>query len=648
MNNQQIPVPTSPNTSAIGDLSNANITTQVVPAAEAANTDQTLPNTLTPTPASQLPEIQPIAVQNAIGGEATQPIAAVQNTNNILQQQNVGSASQVHGSALYSSPVLPNQEVEAPVNNIAQEEQGVSLNTASMSDLGSPQLASPKVLQPAVNQGEVLIPQASLNSGQALGNEIAAPSQAASEVVYTPLDALAAQSSNEAGDGRKDKKSGTLFKILFFVVAFVVLIGGIIIVGSKILSNLNPKPPVDDPVAPDEKVELTYWGLWEEEEVMKNAFSDFEKANPGIKVNYLKQSQTEYLARLKTSINGGSGPDLLRYHASWTPMLSSYLANIPEDVMTTSEFKQTFYKVYREQLLIGDKIYGIPLMYDGFALYFNRDYFDMAGIDVPRTWSDVKIAANKLTVPSKKSQRNDRSIERAGIALGNASNIDHFAEIVGLMMYQNGGDPHHPNSVEAREALTYYTDFYNEDKVWSSLLPNSTVAFARGEAAMAIFPSWRAQEISKMNPSLKFGFAPIPKIGAEKTTYASFWVEGVSKTSNKQKEAWKLLQFLSSSEVMKKMYSDQKLSRKFAELPSRIDLRDFIEEDYYSSSFLEDASTAHVGYINSFTHDNAINDEMVYHYLQAIEMISNNKGVDKAAEQLSNDVSKTLKKYSLQ
>jgi len=640
MNDKPIPAPTSPNSQTLGDLSGANVTTQVVPPEGGVSVTPATPPTVaqddlitpTSTPASQSPEVQPIAIQNE-GVSSTVP-----------------PTGQVHGESLYTSPVLPNQEIEAPANNNIQGEQSVSLNTASMSDLGSPQLASAPQPPPTLNQEVIATPQQTLGTEQVLEHEISAPSQPTG-VVFTPPGVSPTQVVDETGDDVKKKKSGGLFKVLFFTMAFVILIGGITIVGSKILSSFKPDPPVIDPNGPTEPqnaVELTYWGLWEEAEVMKNAFSEFEKANPGIKVNYLKQSKTEYLSRLKTSISNGDGPDLFRYHASWIPMMSSYLANVPENVMTIDEFKQTFYKVYRDQLIISNKIYGIPLMYDGLALYYNRDYFDMAGVDVPRTWSDVKIAANKLTVPSKKTQRNDRSIERAGIAMGNASNTDHFAEIVSLMIYQNGGDPHDPNSIEAKEALTYYTDFYNEDKVWSSLLPNSTIAFARGEAAMAIFPSWRAQEISKMNPGLRFGFAPIPKIGAEQIAYAAFWVEGVNKAGNNQKEAWKLLQFLSSSDIMKKMYSDQKLSRKYAELPSRIDLKDSIEEDYYSSSFLDDAPNAKSSYINSFTYDDAINDQLVSHYYQAIQMINNNKGVDKAADQLSKDVSKTLRKYSLQ
>jgi multiple sugar transport system substrate-binding protein len=408
--------------------------------------------------------------------------------------------------------------------------------------------------------------------------------------------------------------------------------------------NQSGAQPVAEPKT------ITYWGLWEQTDQFKTVIADFEKQNPGIKVSYLKQNHVDYRERLQTSINSGSGPDIFRFHASWTPMLAQNLDSMPSSVFSLSQFQQTFFPIASVQLQVNNKIVGVPLMYDGLALYINTEIFRQAALAEPTTWAELKSAAKQLTVLDENGQ-----VERAGLAIGNASNVEHFSDILGLLILQNGGDPNNPTTSQVADALTFYTDFYKKDSVWSDKLPTSTVAFARGEVAMMFAPSWRVHEVKAMNPEfVDFKIIPTPIVGDQKITWGTFWAEGVSSKSANKKEAWDLLKYLSSAEVMRSRYNEQSKTRLFGELYSRKDLADELINSQDSmtknlvSAYLQDAQYASNWYLNSYTHDSGINDLIIDYYRDAVNAVLRGSSSSEALLTAGRGASQVLTQYGVQ
>lgn len=100
---------------------------------------------------------------------------------------------------------------------------------------------------------------------------------------------------------------------------------------------------------------ITYWGLWEPSEVLSQVLADFEAANPGVKVDYIKQTHLDYRERLQTAVASAQGPDLFRFHASWTPMLAEELAPLPSSIMSSAQYRETFFPIAAEQLQVDRK-----------------------------------------------------------------------------------------------------------------------------------------------------------------------------------------------------------------------------------------------------------------------------------------------------
>ena len=437
------------------------------------------------------------------------------------------------------------------------------------------------------------------------------------------------------------------FKYLPFLVGGLVLIGIVWFVIGKLMGGKSEtvapstKAPATRKTVPAEQASLTYWGLWEPDNAVRGVLDKFEEANPGTKVSYVKQSHKDYRERLQTAIASGNGPDTFRYHASWTSMLSEELAAMPQSVMSASEYQQTFYPVAAKMLNIDGQIVGIPLMYEGLGLYYNKEMMTAANSEPPSTWAEVKTLANKLTV------RDGDNLKRGGMAIGNASNVEHFADILGLLMLQNGADPANPSSKESQDALAFYTNFVKEDKVWDDKLPSSTVAFARGDAAMMLAPSWRAHEVKAMNPNLNFGIVPLPRLGDDRLAWASFWAEGVSSKSKNKDKSWELLKFLSSKEIQQELYSAQSQIRSFGEIYSRVDLANELAGDELVSPFLEDAPSASGWYLSSYTHDNGVNDLLIKYYGDAINAVLSGKSVEDSLTTVNQGTQQTLRQYGV-
>ena len=437
-----------------------------------------------------------------------------------------------------------------------------------------------------------------------------------------------------------------ILKYLFFGLVGLLVVGGVVFGIMRFLGGAEPAPTTDQPSDPGavpraEGVVLTYWGLWEPESVMQSVFDDFQEQT-GIMVDYRQQSPQDYRTHLQSAIVAGSGPDVFRFHATWVPMFREELAPLPSRIMSVAEYEQTFYPIFSQQLQHNGQLVGIPLMYDGLGLYYNVDILRTANEEVPETWAELRALATRLTV------RSGNVIERGGLAIGNAENVEHFSDILGLLIFQNGGNPAQPLTSEVRDAIQFYVSFAKTNPVFSTALPSSTTAFARGEVAMMIAPSWRTFDIQHINPELNFDIAPAPKLSESDLGWASYWAEGVNSKSAHKDEAWQLLKYLSSPDVLRKLYSEQSQIRAFGESYPRQDMASDLAGSKYVEAYLLDAPVSTSWYMCTRIHDEGINDQIIDYYKDAVNSALTGTLSESHLQTLSQGVNQTLRQYGLQ
>lgn len=391
------------------------------------------------------------------------------------------------------------------------------------------------------------------------------------------------------------------------------------------------------------EVTITYWGLWENDATLRGVIADFEAKNPKIKVQYIKESPKQYRERLQSAINRGEGPDGFRFHNTWVAMLRNQLALVPPSIMSPAEFTSTFFPVIVNDLVAGQSIFGLPLMIDGLGLYINDDLFSTAGVTPPTTWTEVINIVPRLTV------KNGSTIVTSAIALGTASNVEHFSDILALMFLQNGASLTKLSGKEAEETLLFYKKFADPNDplyTWSEGIDNSVSAFAAGRVAMILAPSWRAHDVKAINPNLRFKIVPVPQLPGNTVAWASYWVEGVSSKSKYQQQTWEFIKYLTSSEGASKLYTEGSKTRLFGEPYARVDLANTITDDPFTGAYVKQALFARSFPLASRTYDNGINDKLIKYLEDAVNGMATS-APSKVLETASQGFRQVLSTYGL-
>lgn len=428
---------------------------------------------------------------------------------------------------------------------------------------------------------------------------------------------------------------GGLLKKLFIGVAFLVII---------VLIALFFMPRGEA-----QKVTIVWWGLWEDARVVEPIIAEFEREHPNIDVQYSKQDPKQYRERLATRINLGTGPDILRFHNSWYPMLSDVLLPLPQDVITQEEFKNNFYPVMHQDLIHNGGIYGIPLGADTLALFVNTELLNAAGVDVPETWEEFVTAAKKLTV---KDETGD--IKTAGAALGGYSNVNHASDIVSMLFAQQGVNLKNfsESSQDEIEALNFYVSFArSEANTWNNSLDQSLLAFSQGRLAMYFGYSWDIFMIQQLNKELPFTVHPVPNLFDRNMTIASYWVEGVSNKSQHQEEALQFMRFLSQKETAQKLYTEAAKTRAFGQPYARVDLADTLKDNKLVYPFVSQLKNAQSTVFSSDTNDgegglNSISNIYLGNAINGI--IADGSSAESVVETLNQGVAQAFAKYGIQ
>lgn len=428
-------------------------------------------------------------------------------------------------------------------------------------------------------------------------------------------------------------------KLLIAIPVLLVFLGIIIFIINNLLPGLRN----------NKEITLTWWGLWEDEEIVAPLIQEYQQSHPNVKIQYVKQSKEDYRERLSNALAQGKGPDIFRIHNTWVPMFRNQLSTLPSEIMTQQEFAETFFPVARADLTTSGGIVGIPLMYDGLALFINEDIFNTFGKTPPTNWNELRQTARELTIKDERG-----IIQQAGIALGTTENVDHWPEILALLMIQNGASLTNPTGALAEGALNFYTLFFRSDRVWDNTLPPSTQAFASGKLAMYIAPSWRVFEIKQQNPSLKFKILPVPQVPKDDPnepdiTYATYWVEAVWDKSPAKQQAWEFLKFLSEKENLEKLFLLSSQARLFGELYPRQDMRDLLLNNPNTAGFVSLAHNARSWYLASRTFDGptGINSQINKYFADAINAVNSRTSAEQALATAASGVQQVLVQYGI-
>ncbi|GIT81300.1 ABC transporter substrate-binding protein [Leifsonia sp. LS1] len=153
-------------------------------------------------------------------------------------------------------------------------------------------------------------------------------------------------------------------------------------------------------------VTLTFWGSYgnggnstQEDALNKTLIPAFEKANPGIKVDYVDIPYDSLLQKLTTSAAGGTLPDLVRSDIGWVPQLGQLgvLTPLSDSMSDFGTLSKATYPGSLATNKYNGKYYGLPLDANTRVLITSQKALDEAGMSTPpATFDDLKQMAAKL------------------------------------------------------------------------------------------------------------------------------------------------------------------------------------------------------------------------------------------------------------
>jgi multiple sugar transport system substrate-binding protein len=293
--------------------------------------------------------------------------------------------------------------------------------------------------------------------------------------------------------------------------------------------------------------EITVWAPGVEGEKLPLLARDFEKANPGVKVNVTAIPIEQAHNKILTSIAGNKSPDVSWVGSTW---MGEFAKTGALDEAPSSIDMNQFFQGARDAVTIDGKPYGVPWHVETRVLYYRTDIAKKAGVtEPPKTWDELKTMAEKLQTQGG---------AKYGINLS-SNNWQEWAPFV----WQNGGelvdgDQYTLDTPQATEATDFYKSFFDE-----KLTPPSTPqgfdvvpAFVRGTHPMFFSGPWHLgllDEAGGKGFDKKYTVVPMP----QKETGTSFVGGGelaVFKNSKNRETAWKFVEYLTKPEVQAKFY----------------------------------------------------------------------------------------------
>ncbi|NMB47079.1 MAG: ABC transporter substrate-binding protein [Firmicutes bacterium] len=313
------------------------------------------------------------------------------------------------------------------------------------------------------------------------------------------------------------------------------------------------------------KTTITFWHhsnvAWVE--AWSKLVADFEKEYPNIEVQV--EVLPDFGDKVMSAYAAGTEPDVVDILGS---MLLRYaqeglLAEIPEYLMTPAQMNEAFWPVTLASYAWEGKYYGIPFDFNvaGTGALFNLDLVEMAGLEIPQSWIESRRCGETWTELAefcKKLTMTDHAgnIMQAGLGMVNChEHSDFFA-----MIFQQGGDYRDFENTrvnfetpEARNALQFFLDALDRDKLHAVTLPSRHQMFMEQTAAATIGGPWYKPVIDKEVEGLRYVRLNLPPFfGTEpKFPVKGGWGLAVSRRSKNPEAAWKFVEFAMRPENMK-------------------------------------------------------------------------------------------------
>jgi len=314
---------------------------------------------------------------------------------------------------------------------------------------------------------------------------------------------------------------------------------------------------------------VRFWAMGHEGEVVRGLADQFEKENPGIKIDVQQIPWSAAHEKMLTAHVGRSSPDAAQLGNTWIAEFHALDALEPLSARAAASKdvqKAAFFDGIWNTNVVDGETWGIPWYVDTRVLFYRKDILKAAGYDsMPQDWSGWRAAMAAVV----------RTQPKGSTAVLLPVNEWTVPVVLGLQagspLLKDDGTRGAFADPEFRRAFAFYHGLFKDGLapgLANTEISNLYQEFARGSFAMYVTGPWNLSEFAaRMPDSLRDAWdtAPLPgpdgPVSGVSTAGGSSLV--VFRSSRHQDEAWRWIEFLSRPESQRRFFHDS------GDLPAR-------------------------------------------------------------------------------
>ncbi|WP_425481276.1 sugar ABC transporter substrate-binding protein [Luteimonas gilva] len=332
-------------------------------------------------------------------------------------------------------------------------------------------------------------------------------------------------------------------------------------------------------------VTIRFWSMGREAEVVGPLIDEFERDNPGIRVDLQQIPWTAAHEKLLTAFAADGLPDICQLGNTWIPEFAALGTLEPlqpyVDKSKVVDRSDYFPGIWDTNVIEG-RLVGVPWYVDTRLVFYRKDLLAKAGFDhPPKTWEEWNraMAAVKREVgPQRYASMLPLNEFEQLLSLGLQQDDPLLRDHDGRGNFQSPG---------FRRALSFYVNIFRRD--WAPPMSETQISnvwdeFFKGFFTFYVSGPWNIREFKKrVPPGLEdaWGTAPLPGPNGPGAGIAGGTSLVLFRSSPRKDASWKLVEFLSRPDVQQRFHAA------IGDLPPRRSTWEYpqLKEDPYAQAF---------------------------------------------------------------
>lgn len=344
--------------------------------------------------------------------------------------------------------------------------------------------------------------------------------------------------------------------------------------------------------AGDGREVVRFWAMGREGEVVAQLIPEFERLNPGIRVEVQQIPWISAHEKLLTAFAGDATPDVAQLGSSWVPELVALGAIEPLDARLRGSRvirADDYFEGPLRANVINGQTWGVPWYADTRLLFYRSDLLREAGFAAPPTdWAGWLRAMRAIKA---RGAPDDYAILLP---------LNEYEPLLALALQQpepllrDGGRFGNFRSAGFARASDFYLGLFRDGlapRVTNTQISNVYDEFARGRFAFYISGPWNIGEFRRRLPPDRqndWMTAPLPGPDGPGASIAGGASLAIFARSEHKQAAWRLVEYLSRPAVQLRFF------QLTGDLPARRSVwrARALAQDRYAAAFREQLERA--------------------------------------------------------